>query len=142
GLSIYGTFGPVISFFPGGPPSSVPTAALGNILLYAILSVLAGAVVNSIVTGGMTEYSVRRFRGESITLEQALRRGLDKFLSILGANFLLTLLILGLVFVHLLLIFLPLAAGGSVLPETAIVDISCFFDLVAVGCMDALLVGD
>src|SRR5437879_8222882 len=77
GLAIYRTFGPVISFFPGGPPSSVPTAALGSILLYAILSVLAGAVVNSIVTGGMTEYSVRRFRGESITLEQALRRGLD-----------------------------------------------------------------
>src|SRR2546422_2375920 len=40
GLAIYGTFGPVISFFPGGPSSSVPTAALGNVLLYAILSVL------------------------------------------------------------------------------------------------------
>jgi len=141
GLAIYGTFGPVISFFPGGPSSSVPTAALGNVLLYAILSVLAGAVVNSIVTGGMTEYSVRRFRGESITLEQALRRGLDKFLSILGANFLLTLLILGLVFVPLLLIFLPFAAGGSVNPATAIGAICGGFVLLAVGGLVALYVG-
>ncbi|TLZ68560.1 MAG: hypothetical protein E6K12_00865 [Methanobacteriota archaeon] len=141
GLAIYGTFGPVISFFPGGPPSSVPTAALGSILLYAILSVLAGAVVNSIVTGGMTEYSVRRFRGESITLEQALRRGLDKFLSILGANFLLTLLILGLVFVPLLLIFLPFAAGGTVNPATAIGAICGGFVLLAVGGLVALYVG-
>src|SRR2546426_12716914 len=38
GLAIYGSFGPVISLFPGGPPSSVPTSALGNILLYAIRS--------------------------------------------------------------------------------------------------------
>ena len=141
GLAIYGTFGPATSLFPGGPPSGVPTVALGNILFFLILYVLAGAVVNSFVTGGMSEYAVRRFRGESITLERALRRGLERFLSILGANILLTLLTLGLVFVPLLLIFLPFAAGGTVNPATAIGAICGGLVLLVVGSLVALYVG-
>ena len=141
GLAIYGTFGPASSLFPGGPPSGVPTVALGNILLFAILYVLAGAVVNSVVLGGMSEYAVRSFRGESITLERALRRGLERFLSILGANILLTLLTLGLVFVPLLLIFLPFAAGGTVNPATAIGAICGGLVLLVVGGLVALYVG-
>src|SRR5206468_11736358 len=67
-LAILGTFGPSTGFFPGGPPSGIPASALGNLLLFAIISILAGAILSSIVGGGMTEYAVRRFRGESITL--------------------------------------------------------------------------
>ena len=141
GLVIYGTFGPNFGLFPGGPPAGVSTAALGNVLLFAILSVLAGAIVNSIVTGGMTEYAVRRFRGESISLEGALRRGLERFLSILGANILLTLLTLGLVFLPLLLIFLPLSAGGTVDPATALGAICGGLVWLAVGGVVALYVG-
>jgi len=138
-LVIFGTFGPSTGFFPGGPPSGIPTAALGNLLLFAIISVVAGAILNSIVAGGMTEYAVRRFRGESITLERALRRGLDRFLSILGAGILLTLLFLALVFVPLLLILLAFA-GGTINPATAIGAICGGLALLAVGGVIALYV--
>jgi len=138
-LAILGTFGPSTSFFPGGPPSGIPPSALGNLALFAIISILAGAIPSSIVGGGMTEYAVRRFRGESITLERALRRGLDRFLSILGANLLLTLLP-ALVFVPFLLILLPFT-GGTVNPATAIGAICGGFVLLAVGGLIALYVG-
>ena len=139
-LVMFGTFGPSTGFFPGGPPSGIPASALGNLLLFAIISILAGAILSSIVGGGMTEYAVRRFRGESITLERALRRGLDRFLSILGANLLLTLLLLALVFVPFLLILLPFT-GGTVNPATAIGAICGGFVLLAVGGLIALYVG-
>src|SRR2546425_10400993 len=61
----------------------------------------------------MTEYAVRRYRGEPMTLERAFRRGLERFLSILGAYALLELLIFGLVTLPLLLILVALVAGLS-----------------------------
>src|SRR5205807_1906343 len=110
------------------------------LLLFAIISILAGAILSSIVGGGMTEYAVRRFRGESITLERALRRGLDRLLSILGASLLLTLLLFALVFVPFLLILLPFT-GGTVNPAAAIGAICGGFVLLAVGGLIALYVG-
>jgi len=89
----------------------------------------------------MTEYAVRRYRGESITLERALRRGLDRFLSILGANLLITLLVLGLVFVPLLLIISPFLAGGTINPATAVGAFCGGFVLLAIGGLIALYVG-
>jgi hypothetical protein len=140
-LVIFGTFGFSTGVFPGGPPSGIPAIAIGNLLLFAIISILAGAILNSIVSGGMTEYAVRRFRGESITLEHALRRGLDRFLSILGANFLITLLVLGLVFLPLLLIVSPFLTGGTINPATAIGAICVGLVLFVVGGVVALYVG-
>jgi len=55
-----------------------------------------------------------------MTLQQALRRGLDKFLSILGANILLTLIIFGLVLTPLLLILPAAAAEASGNPSGAL----------------------
>jgi hypothetical protein len=86
----------------------------------------------------MTEYSVRRLRGESITLEQALRRGLQKFLSILGAQVLIGLLVFAVVFVPLLLL-LPLAFVGPAFdPASAIALICGALTLFAVGGVIAL----
>jgi len=54
---------------------------------------------------------VRRYRGEPMTVETGLPTGLQRFLSILGANILLGLLILGLVTLPFVLILVALVAG-------------------------------
>ena len=108
------------SFQPGGgiPGSPIvvdPSFDVGALVLFSIAAIVLSIVLNSIVLGGMTEYAVRRYRREPMTLEQALRRGLERFLSVLGANLLVTLIIFALVLLPLLLI-LPVAllagAGG------------------------------
>ena len=139
GLVIYGTFGPSVGFFPGTPGRVASPTAIGSVVLFTILSLLAGVILNSIVAGGMTEYAVRRFRGESIRLEWALRRGLNRFLSILGAYLLLTLLLVGFFIVPLLLIFLPFSTGTP--NASAIAAICGGFLLLAVGGVIALYVG-
>src|SRR2546427_173119 len=87
---------------PAGRPSSRRAAP------FSIASFRVG-----MVTGAMTGYAVRRYRGEPMTLERAFRRGLERFLSILGAYALLELLIFGLVTLPLLLILVALVAGLS-----------------------------
>src|SRR5207245_712234 len=79
--------------FGGLPATSFPTVNFGLVLLYAIATFVVSAILTSIVTGAMTEYAVRRYRGEPMTVEQALRRGLARFPSILGANILLGLIL-------------------------------------------------
>jgi len=99
--------------FGGLPATSFPTVNFGLVLLYAIATFVVSAILTSIVTGAMTEYAVRRYRGEPMTVEQALRRGVARFPSILGANILLGLILFGLVTVPLLLILVALVAGLS-----------------------------
>src|SRR5881628_2500470 len=84
-----------------------------RLLLYAVAAFVFSAILTSIVTGAMTEYAVRRYRGEPMTVKQALRRGLTRFPSILGANILLGLILFGLVTLPLLLILVALLAGLS-----------------------------
>jgi hypothetical protein len=136
--AVFGTFVPPTSIVPGSPPPGFTSANLGNLILFAIAVFLAGIILSSIVGGGMTEYSVRRLRGESITLEQALRRGLQKFLSILGAQVLIGLLVFAVVFVPLLLL-VPLAFVGPAFdPASAIALICGALALFAVGGVIAL----
>jgi len=97
--------------FGGIPPTSFPTVNFGLILLDAIATFVVSAILSSIVTGAMTEYAIRRYRGEPMAVEQALRRGLARFPSILGANILLGLILFGLVTLPLLLILVALVAG-------------------------------
>ncbi|HWM53030.1 MAG TPA: hypothetical protein VNP71_07695 [Thermoplasmata archaeon] len=95
----------------GLPATSFPNVNFGLILLDAIATFVVSAILASIVTGAMTEYAVRRYRGEPMTVEQALRRGLARFPSILGANILLGLILFGLVTIPLLLIVVALLTG-------------------------------
>jgi len=99
--------------FGGVPPTSFPTVNFGLILIDAIATFVVSAILTSIVTGAMTEYAIRRYRGEPMAVEQALRRGLARFPSILGANILLGLILFGLVTIPLLLIAVALLAGLS-----------------------------
>ncbi len=97
--------------FAGLPGTTLPTVNLGLIALSVIATFIISAILTSIVTGAMTEFAVRRYRGEPMTVERALRRGLERFLSILGANILLGLIFVGLVTLPLLLILVALVAG-------------------------------
>ena len=98
----------------GGIIPSAPTGStLVALLAFAILSLFVSVIITSIVTGGMTEYAVRRHRGEAIGLRQALERGLQRFLSILGANVLVTAFVFALVLLPLLLIIPVLIIGGG-----------------------------
>jgi len=99
--------------FGGLPATTFPTLNLGLILLYAVSIFIVSAILTSIVTGAMTEYAVRRYRGEPMTVERALRRGLERFLGVLGANLLLGLILFGLVTIPLLLILVALVSGLS-----------------------------
>ena len=99
--------------FGGLPSTSLPTLDLGRIVLYAIATFVVSAILTSIVTGAMTEYAVRRYRGEPMAVEQALRRGLARFPSILGANILLGLILFGLITIPLILILVAVVAGLS-----------------------------
>jgi hypothetical protein len=117
-LSVVLSFAIFGTVFLGGGFAGVPTTTLtglnlGLILLYAISIFVVSAILTSVVTGAMTEYAVRRYRGEPMTVEQALRRGLQRFLSILGANVLLGLILFGLVTLPLILILFALVAGVS-----------------------------
>jgi len=119
-------------------PTGTTSASLINVVLFVILVAVGGVIINSIVIGGMAYYSVRRFRGEPITLEAALRKGLEKFLSILGANLLLSLLIFAVILVPLLLL-LPLAFwGGTIDPASAISTLCGALALLVFGGLIAL----
>ena len=99
--------------FLGVPATTLPTVGFGLILLSLAATFIISAILTSIVTGAMTEYAVRRYRGEPMTVERAFRRGFERFLSILGANVLIGLLVFGLVTLPFVLIFVGLAAGLS-----------------------------
>jgi len=112
-LAIIGTFAPT-SVIPGAPSVSVTGADIVRLLLLAAAALVASAIIGSVVAGGMTEFAVRRFRGESMTVKQALRRGFQRFLSILGANVFLTLILVALLIVPLGLIIASVFEIGSV----------------------------
>jgi hypothetical protein len=110
------------SFAGGGflPGASAPTGVgIEAVVLFAVASVVLSVILASIVVGGMTEYAVRRFRGEPMPLQRALRRGLERFLSILGANVLLTLIVFALVLLPIVL-FIPVLALGGGDPSTVL----------------------
>ncbi len=139
-FAAFGTFGPGGGVLPGSPPSGIPAQEAGLLVLYAVAAVVLSVIINSIVTGGMTEYAVRRHRGESLTLEQALRRGVERFPSILGANLLIALIVVALIFAPLLLILSIAGAAGTGTSGTAVAAIFGLFLALIVGAIVAVYV--
>ena len=135
GLAILGSFVAGGGFLPGSsaPLAAGPTA----IILFAIASLFLSVILTSIVTGGMTEYAVRRFRGESMTLQDALQRGVKRFPSILGATLLLYLIVFGLVLSPILLFF-PVVASGAGDPSRVIGALCALLLGLVVGSVVAL----
>src|SRR5206468_3943789 len=107
---------PPVAPYPGGYPyyaPPFPRRATFSDMLSGMFDVYTKNFLPIFVTGAMTEYAIRRYRGEPMAVEQALRRGLARFPSILGANILLGLILFGLVTIPLLLIAVALLAGLS-----------------------------
>ena len=111
----YGIFGVIATGGFSGLPvtAGISRANLGLLALYLILGVVALVVVTTVVQGAMSEYSVRRFRGETMTVRQAINRGVAKFVSVLGALLLLVLIVVGIVVLPLLLLISVATAAGA-----------------------------
>jgi len=132
GLLGLALFGRVVS--AGGIiPTSPTTADLGMLILFVTAAAVISAVVNSLVVGSMTEYAVRRHRGESVSLEQAFRRGSERLPSVLGATLLLNLVVFTLVILPFVLL-LPVAAGTTPNPSLSQLFLLC-------GLLLAVIVG-
>jgi len=136
-FAILGTFVSGSGVLPA--PAGFTGSSLGALLVLSAGTFVSAVILNSAVIGGMTEYAVRRYRGEAVPLERALRRGFDRFLSILGANFLLTMLTFGLIILPLLLILYgTFLVGGSANPGSAIGLLCGGLAALAVGGLVAL----
>lgn len=98
----------------GGISFTSPTGVdIAAFIGYEFVVIVIGLVLGSIVLGGVTDFSVRAYRGEPVRLEDSLRRGIQRFLSILGANLLVTLITVGVVFIPILLLFVFVLGGVS-----------------------------
>src|SRR6266545_5279726 len=141
-LALLNTFG-VGGVIPGTPGTIPSGTSLLSLLLYAAAAIVASAILSSIVAGGMTEFAVRRYRGESMSVNDALRRGIQRFLSILGANILLTLILLALVVVPLVLLLalvLAAASGGGTFSGAGIALVCGLLGALAMGGILAIYV--
>ena len=134
-----GTFAVPTGFVPP-VPSAGGSVDVGRFIGLAIAVALVGAILNSIIMGGMTEYAVRHHRGEQIGVEAALRRGLQRFLSILGATILLILLVVAVLVVPFALL-VSLAFSGAAAPGGGIGAVCGLIVAFFVGGFIALYVG-
>ncbi len=127
-----GGFSPI----PGTP--TTPAANLALIIVYIVAAAIVSAILTSVVTGGMTEFAIRRLRGEPMSVRRALERGLEKFLSVLGANLLLTLIVIGLVTVPILFLVSSVIVAGGPFPGGALAAMCGSLIAIIVGGVIAL----
>jgi hypothetical protein len=92
------------------PPTGLDLAAFVG---YEFVVIVIGLVLGSVVLGGVTDFSVRAYRGERVRLQDSLMRGVQRFLSVLGANLLVTLITVGVIFVPIILLFTVVLGGFS-----------------------------
>ena len=88
-----------VPFVAGATPiiATPTTTNLLAFIAYEIFVGVVGWVFASIVLGGVVDFSVRRYRGENVRIQDSLSKGLQRVLSILGANLLVTLITLGVI---------------------------------------------
>jgi len=102
------------SFIPGTVPT---TSSLVAYIGYEIVVAVISWVLTSMVLGGVVDFSVRRFRGENVRIMDSLSKGMQRVLSILGANLLVTVITLGIILLWAGLLVLGavsfVATGGA-----------------------------
>lgn len=119
GLSLAGSYFLLgIPYVSGGTFSfTVPsTASLVAYVAYEVFIAIVSWVFTSMVLGGVVDLSVRSYRGENVRLMDSLSRGLQRVLSIMGANLLVTLITAGVIIlwaVVLVLGAISLVATGA-----------------------------
>ncbi len=97
----------------GGTTPSLSDAAA--YVAYQVAIVLIAWVVGSAVLGGVTDFAIRRHRGEAVPIMASMSRGFSRVLSIMGANLLVTVITSGVVLLWGVLLAvgaLALVAGG------------------------------
>lgn len=94
-------------------------ARIGEFLAWILVIGIIGLIAGSVVIGGVTDFAVRRHRGESPRFMDSLRRGFKRFVSVLGANFATTAITLGLVFLPAAMLLIGLFSIVSRVPGTA-----------------------
>ena len=105
---------PYLSSGLAGISFTTPTNVdLGMLLLWEVAAAILAWILTSAVVGGVTDFAVRRHRGESVRIMDSLTRGFHRFLSILGAN-----LLVGLIIVALVLVPFTLIVAGALAATT------------------------
>lgn len=98
---------------PGATPSMADLMAYSG---YEFVIVLIGWVLGSLVMGGVTDFAIRRHRGETVRIMDSMNRGFQRLLSLLGANLLMTIITSGVLVLWSILLIagaFALIAGGS-----------------------------
>lgn len=120
GLSLAGSYLILgIPYVSGGTFSvTVPsTAHLVAYVVYQIFVAIVSWVFTSMVLGGVVDLSVRSYRGENVRLKDSLSRGLQRVLSIMGANLLVTVITVGVILLWVVVLILGafslVATGGA-----------------------------
>ncbi len=106
-----------VSFVSGGLLGATPTVSdLAAFAAYEVVVGIISWVVGSLVLGGVVDFSIRRYRCETVRIQDSLSRGFQRVLSIMGANLLVTVITLGVVILWLVVLLLGavslIAAGG------------------------------
>ncbi len=100
---------PYLSSGLAGISFTTPTNLdLGLLILWEVAVTLVSWVLTSAVLGGVTDFAVRRHRGEAARIQDSLNRGFRRLLSILGAN-----ILVGLIIVALVLVPITLLVAGA-----------------------------
>lgn len=105
----------------GTTPSATDAAAYVG---YELVVILIGWILASAVIGGVTDFAIRRHRGESVPIMDSMNRGFQRLLSIMGANLLVTIITSGVVLLWSALLVmgaLALVTGGATASALALV---------------------
>lgn len=103
------------SISPFGVPSTADVALLMTFLGLAIGVAVVNAIIGAVVSGMVTYYAVQRYRGTPTTSNMALSEGLRRFLSIIGAQIVVVLAGVGLLFVPIAVIIAGAFLGSFLL---------------------------
>ncbi len=100
------------------PPELI--TALVSLAIYLLAVGIAALIVGAVVNGGMTFFAVERHRARPMSLKAALGKGVDRFLSVLGAQVLVALILVGLVILPVALILAAFFTGNIAVAFLAI----------------------
>ncbi len=120
-LGVWYVSGGFLGVAAGSVPSSTDVLAYAA---YQLVVALIDWIFLSVVIGGVTDFSIRRYRGENVRIMDSLGKGFQKLLSILGGNLLVTIITTGVILLWAVVLVLgafSLATGGSVAGGLALV---------------------
>ncbi len=116
---------PLANVSPTNLPSNINTSQLVTYIALAIGVAVIDAIVGAIVSGMTAYYAVQRYRGTPTTPKMSFDEGVKHFLSIIGAQILIVLAGVGLLFIAFFVII-----AGAILGDLALVALGGILVLV------------